>query len=94
MKTALPGAIPVVLLGVFLFVGCQNTRPQASTAAALRVGSAEIDITPPVGYRMAGYFNERLSTGIHDPLHAKAIVFAARRGSSLRWSPATSSAFR
>jgi len=75
MKTALPGAIPVVLLGVFLFVGCQNTGPQASTAAALRVGSAEIDITPPIGYRMAGYFNERPSTGVHDPLHAKAIVF-------------------
>jgi hypothetical protein len=33
-----------------------------------------MDITPPVGYRMAGYFVERLSTGIHDPLHAKAIV--------------------
>ncbi len=75
MKISLPGAIPVVLLGVFLFVGCQNTRPPASTAAALRVGSAEIDITPPIGYRMAGYFNERFSTGIHDPLHAKAIVF-------------------
>jgi hypothetical protein len=27
-----------------------------------------------VGYRLAGYFNERLATGTHDPLHAKAIV--------------------
>ncbi|MGI8965792.1 MAG: neutral/alkaline non-lysosomal ceramidase N-terminal domain-containing protein, partial [Limisphaerales bacterium] len=35
---------------------------------------AEIDITPPIGHRMAGYFDERLATGIHDPLHAKAIV--------------------
>jgi hypothetical protein len=41
----------------------------------LRAGLATVDITPPVGYRMAGYFYERLSTGIHDPLHAKAIVF-------------------
>src|SRR5438093_878093 len=31
------------------------------------------DITPPIGYRMCGYFYERLSTGVHDPLHAKAI---------------------
>jgi hypothetical protein len=36
---------------------------------------AVVDITPPVGYRMSGYFNERLSTGAKDPLHAKAIVF-------------------
>jgi len=40
----------------------------------LNAGAAEIDITPHVGYRMAGYFNERLATGTHDPLKAKAIV--------------------
>lgn len=38
------------------------------------MGAAEVDITPPVGFRMAGYFDERISTGIHDPLHAKALV--------------------
>lgn len=37
-------------------------------------GVAETDITPPIGFRMAGYFDERLSTGVHDPLKAKAIV--------------------
>jgi len=46
----------------------------AKSAARLQAGAAEIDITPPVGFRMAGYFNERLSTGTHDPLKAKAIV--------------------
>jgi sugar phosphate isomerase/epimerase len=30
----------------------------------LKAGVAVADITPPVGYRMSGYFNERLSTGI------------------------------
>src|SRR5437899_2675999 len=51
--------------------------PQATTlkrGELLEVGAAEIDITPPIGHRMAGYFDERLSTGIHDPLKAKAIV--------------------
>jgi neutral ceramidase len=43
--------------------------------APLRVGLAEIVITPPLGYRMDGYFNERLSTGTKDPLKAKALVF-------------------
>jgi hypothetical protein len=41
----------------------------------LQAGMAEVDITPPIGYRMDGYFTERLSTGIKDPLMAKALVF-------------------
>jgi len=43
-------------------------------AADLLAGAAEVDITPPAGYRMSGYFSERLSTGIKDPLLAKALV--------------------
>jgi neutral ceramidase len=46
-----------------------------SQTAPLSVGLAEIVITPPVGYRMDGYFAERLSTGTKDPLKAKALVF-------------------
>jgi Neutral/alkaline non-lysosomal ceramidase, N-terminal len=41
----------------------------------LQMGLAEIDITPPAGYRMDGYFTERLATGQKDPLKAKALVF-------------------
>ena len=43
-------------------------------AAEMTAGVAVIDITAPLGYRMSGYFNERLSTGILNPLQAKAIV--------------------
>lgn len=43
-------------------------------AAEMSAGVAVIDITPPPGYRMSGYFHERLSTGISNPLQAKAIV--------------------
>lgn len=39
------------------------------------IGVAIIDITPPVGYRMSGYFYERFSTGVHNPLFARAIAF-------------------
>ena len=45
-------------------------------AEPLTAGVATVDITPPVGFRMAGYFQERLSTGVHDPLQAKCVVFA------------------
>jgi neutral ceramidase len=46
-----------------------------SLHAAIEAGLATIDITPPVGWRMSGYFYERFSTGTHEPLQAKAIVF-------------------
>jgi hypothetical protein len=45
----------------------------------LMIGAAQVEITPPVGGPLSGY-NERRegSTGVHDPLFAKALV--ARRG--------------
>lgn len=46
----------------------------AEAAGELTAGLAVADITPPQGYRMSGYFHERCSTGVRDPLHAKAIV--------------------
>jgi neutral ceramidase len=48
--------------------------PGSAFADDLRVGAASVDITPPVGTPMAGYYAERLSRGVHDPLFAKAIV--------------------
>ena len=45
-----------------------------SPNASLAVGYADIDITPPLGGSMPGYFTERLSTGILDPLLAKVLV--------------------
>src|SRR5687767_6259620 len=52
-----------------------STVTVAAQDTPLQVGLAEIDITPPVGYRMDGYFTERLATGQRDPLKAKALVF-------------------
>jgi len=40
----------------------------------LRIGVAEVEITPPLGFPMAGYYHERLAVGTTDPLKAKAIV--------------------
>lgn len=55
----------------FMFVSIADAKP---TAKGIQAGVAQADITPPIGYRMMGYFGERLSTGIHDPLWAKAMV--------------------
>ncbi|MCI0335881.1 MAG: hypothetical protein L0228_21955 [Planctomycetes bacterium] len=57
---------------VTLFLaGSQN----AGADDELRAGVAVVDVTPPIPFRMSGYFMERLSTATKDPLHAKAIVF-------------------
>jgi len=61
----------------------QKTSPSSKNPvnAELKAGLAVIDITPPVGYRMSGYFSERLSTGTSNPLLAKAIVIRQGRAS-------------
>lgn len=42
---------------------------------SLKMGSAQIDITPPVGARMAGFAGrDHGAEGIHDPLRAKALA--------------------
>jgi len=48
--------------------------------ATLRGAFAKVDITPagPVG--LAGYFNERISAGVLDPLFARAAVFETAGG--------------
>ena len=58
-------------LAAVLFGVCTANVP----AEELKVGLAAVEITPPVGYRMSGYFFERPSTGVKDPLYAKAIYF-------------------
>ena len=52
----------------------EKPRDLHQDSATLEAGVAVVDITPPVPYRMCGYFDERTSTGVHDPLFAKALV--------------------
>src|SRR5271170_4699675 len=79
-----PSALALLsIIVVFGFAGCAR-QPVCPVPAPVdpgpwQAGLAEIDITPPIGYRMAGYFDERLSTGTHDPLKAKAIVLRQGR---------------
>lgn len=50
------------------------------SGAPLQAGAAEVDITPPPGLPMYGYFprikNNQLSTGTLDPLYARVLVLA------------------
>ncbi len=55
-----------------LLSGCASLP---SEAPAVEAGAFCVDITPPVGWRRAGGYREEISTGVHDPLYAKALVF-------------------
>ncbi|MCA9412994.1 MAG: neutral/alkaline non-lysosomal ceramidase N-terminal domain-containing protein [Candidatus Omnitrophica bacterium] len=53
-------------------IGLVLTRSDAITPIV--AGFSEVDITAPVGFRMSGYFQERFSTGVKDPLYARSMV--------------------
>jgi hypothetical protein len=43
----------------------------------LRAGAAAVNITPPLGVGMAGYYHKRAAEAVHDDLFAKALVLEA-----------------
>jgi hypothetical protein len=53
---------------------CLLALGPASAAGEPRVGAAQVDITPPNGIALAGYYHERGADGALDPLFAKALV--------------------
>ncbi|HUR45900.1 MAG TPA: neutral/alkaline non-lysosomal ceramidase N-terminal domain-containing protein [Candidatus Saccharimonadales bacterium] len=57
-----------------LIILCTCALAATGFGESLKVGVATTEITPPVGWRMSGYFYERFSTNTHDPLEAKAMV--------------------
>lgn len=63
-------------IGLMAFCCAGGFTPPAwaSEAGTLRVGYADLDITPELGHTMPGYFEERRATGVLDPLRAKALV--------------------
>src|SRR5436190_18061589 len=85
--------LPLAMPAVVGLAGCagvfQHGRPDqpmryvytADASGGLRVGSAERDITPPVGGYMGGFSIARTSTAISLPLKVRALVVAtpARR---------------
>lgn len=58
-----------------LLASAGAARAADDQESSLLIGVAEVDITPPNGFPMAGYYHERLAEGTIDPLKAKAIVF-------------------
>lgn len=67
----------IVLIQTGIGVGCLLavlTCIASATAADFRLGTAAVQITPPTGTPMAGYYGPRASQGVLDQLYAKAAV--------------------
>lgn len=45
----------------------------ALSRSSLLIGHGQVDLQPPLGGSMAGYFNDRLASGTLDPIRAQAI---------------------
>ena len=57
-----------------LLLASFSLSPRAAAAGDLRAGAAAVDITPPLGIPMAGYYHARGADGVLDPLFSKAMV--------------------
>ena len=58
---------------VVAFVCCMAA---GVTLADFQVGFARVDMTPPIGTGLSGYFHERISDGIKDTLDINAVAFS------------------
>lgn len=63
-----------MIRALFVLLGLAACAGPQGGAADLEVGVATADITPPVGYRLGGYFKDRFAKEVRDPLQAKALV--------------------
>jgi hypothetical protein len=70
---SLPRTAAGIALTTVVALGMARGSPEA-TAPPLRVGYADVDITPPLGTSMPGYFRDRKATEVLDPLLVKALV--------------------
>ncbi len=50
-----------------------------AASAECRAGFARVDTTPPLGISMPGYFSQRLSDGILDPICAECVAAGTAR---------------
>lgn len=67
-----------------LVCGALGCWPVRSGEPILRAGTAAVDITPPLGVPLAGYYHARAATEVLDPLWAKALVIESE-GTVAAW---------
>lgn len=66
--------MPLLRCALFLLLLPLSTALSFSAEVSLQSGAATVEITPPLGIPMAGYYHPRGATGVHDSLYARTIV--------------------
>ncbi len=64
---------------IVFFFATTVIAAQHNDSGHLLAGAAEAIINPPAGTYLAGYDQNRKSTGVHDNLFVKAVVVANRQ---------------
>jgi len=59
------------------------TGATASETNGFMAGFARIDITPPIGTPLAGYYHRRVSDGVRDPLYARCLAVSDGKNRAL-----------
>jgi len=63
-----------ILFGILSLIVGFLIFSENSRAFQFKAGTAKTDITPPMGFSMAGYYSERFASSVHDELFARALV--------------------
>jgi len=65
------------MLVIALALAVCATGAERPAPAEFVVGRARVDITPPLGTGLAGYFHERVAESVRDKLYARAVAIKA-----------------
>lgn len=81
MRTSASNRVPFTALAVLVaaFLVSVSLPARAAQAPPFLAGAARVDITPETPVALQGYLNpeHRISTGVHDRLYVRAVVFVS-----------------
>ncbi|HOS66232.1 MAG TPA: neutral/alkaline non-lysosomal ceramidase N-terminal domain-containing protein, partial [Candidatus Latescibacteria bacterium] len=78
--------IKAVVSGVILAGLTVNGAENVASADTFKVGFNRIDITPPLGTPISGYYNRRIADGVLDPLYARCLALSDGESRALVYS--------
>ena len=75
----------VLAIGSFVAMSAETpaTQPKETSGSGFSAGYYRIEITPPLGIPLSGYYSRRAMTGILDPLYATCLAFSDGKNRAL-----------
>ncbi|MDD4174934.1 MAG: hypothetical protein WC328_06475 [Kiritimatiellia bacterium] len=78
--------IKTILFAVILGGLTANGAESAASVVAFKAGFNRIDITPPLGTPISGYYHRRIADGVLDPLHSRCLALSDGESRALVYS--------